>query len=389
MALYRRGRVWWLRYRSVRESTGTDDRRRAEEYEARRIAELWRADALGESAGPTLAESIAAWVEDHARHKRSYADDWLRITVMTPLLPDVRVRDVTTATLADIRRAVIASRKRPIGPATANRYLAILSAALHHAHERGHLAAVPSIPYLAEPEGRIDFLAPAQAVALIDEAPKHLARMIRFSLATGLRDANMRLLTWDRVNLGTRVAWVNPEDAKAGRALSIPLNDDAIAVLQECLGEHETHVFTYPKPLPPSADGERRWRRVPMTQGANNTAFKKAKARAGVAHITWHTLRHTWASWHVQRGTPLPVLQILGGWSSLDMVLRYAHLAPSHAAAWAGNSGTISAQRPMSSGENTPQVLDSVGWPMGLEPTTAGITILRNERKPLKTKKSA
>ena len=389
MALYRRGSTWWFRHGAVRESTRTDDRKRAEEYEARRIGELWRERALGDRAGPTLAEAIATWVEDHARHKRSYADDWLRIQVMTPLLPEIRLRDVTTATLAGIRKAVIASRKRPIGPATANRYLAILSAVLNHAREHGELEHVPAIPYLEEPEGRVDFLTQQQAAALIDEAPGHLARMIRFSLATGVRDANMRLLTWDRVNLGTRIAWVNPEDAKAGRALSIPLNDDAIAVLQECLGDHETHVFTYPRPLPISEDRVQRYRAEPMTQGANNTAFKKAKARAGVPHITWHTLRHTWASWHVQRGTPLPVLQILGGWSSLDMVLRYAHLAPSHAAAWAHNSRTNLAQPETTNAPEGAQVVESLGWPMGLEPTTAGITNLQSVAKVLKTKKVA
>jgi len=41
----------------------------------------------------------------------------------------------------------------------------------------------------------------------------------------------------------------------------------------------------------------------------------------------WHDLRHTWASWHVQNGTSLQELQQLGGWSSFEMVLRYAHLS--------------------------------------------------------------
>lgn len=69
---------------------------------------------------------------------------------------------------------------------------------------------------------------------------------------------------------------------------------------------------------------------------ANTRAWRKALARAGISDFRWHDLRHTWASWHVQSGTPLEVLQVLGGWSSHDMVLRYAHLAPSHVAAWAG-----------------------------------------------------
>lgn len=50
------------------------------------------------------------------------------------------------------------------------------------------------------------------------------------------------------------------------------------------------------------------------------------------AVVRWHDLRHTWASWHVQAGTPLLALKELGGWSSIDMVMRYAHLAPDHLA---------------------------------------------------------
>ena len=43
----------------------------------------------------------------------------------------------------------------------------------------------------------------------------------------------------------------------------------------------------------------------------------------------------TWASWHIQGGTPLNVLQELGGWASYSMVQRYAHLAADHLAPWA------------------------------------------------------
>jgi integrase len=43
-------------------------------------------------------------------------------------------------------------------------------------------------------------------------------------------------------------------------------------------------------------------------------------------------LRHTWASWHRQSGTPTHELQRLGGWRSSVMVERYAHLAPDYLA---------------------------------------------------------
>ena len=63
----------------------------------------------------------------------------------------------------------------------------------------------------------------------------------------------------------------------------------------------------------------------------STVAWKKALERAGIERtFRWHDLRHTWASWHVQSGTPLQELMELGGWASFEMVLRYAHLAADH-----------------------------------------------------------
>jgi len=50
--------------------------------------------------------------------------------------------------------------------------------------------------------------------------------------------------------------------------------------------------------------------------------------RAGIEDFRWHDLRHTWASRHVQAGTSLPKLQEMAGWESIEMVRRYAQLAP-------------------------------------------------------------
>lgn len=44
----------------------------------------------------------------------------------------------------------------------------------------------------------------------------------------------------------------------------------------------------------------------------------------------FHDLRYTWASWLIQSGVPPSVLWEMGGWESIEMVRRYAHLAPNH-----------------------------------------------------------
>ena len=136
-----------------------------------------------------------------------------------------------------------------------------------------------------------------------------------FTLATGLRQSNVTELKWRDVDLVRNHAYVHPEDSKTGRAIPVPLNQDAIAILERQKGRHPVFVFTY--------------KRHPVAR-CNNHAWRKALIRAGIKDFRWHDLRHTWASWHVQNGTSLQELQQLGGWSSFEMVLRYAHLSSDH-----------------------------------------------------------
>jgi integrase len=59
-----------------------------------------------------------------------------------------------------------------------------------------------------------------------------------------------------------------------------------------------------------------------------------AKARTAMLEMAsnkdfrWHDLRHTFATWHRQAGTPTHGLERLGGWKAGAMVERYAHVAP-------------------------------------------------------------
>ena len=67
-----------------------------------------------------------------------------------------------------------------------------------------------------------------------------------------------------------------------------------------------------------------------MTTPAAAVSFKKGFAgacrRAGITDFTPHGCRHTWATWHYAANRDLAALQKLGGWKSVAMVMRYAHV---------------------------------------------------------------
>ena len=73
---------------------------------------------------------------------------------------------------------------------------------------------------------------------LLLELPTHLRDVAAFALATGLRRANITGLTWEQVDLRRKLAWVHPDQAKARRAIAVPLNDMAMKVLGRQVGLH-------------------------------------------------------------------------------------------------------------------------------------------------------
>jgi integrase len=156
-------------------------------------------------------------------------------------------------------------------------------------------------------EGRIRSLTREEFVRLLEELPEHLADMARLSVATGLRQANVTRLQWKRVSLERRRLWVGADQLKNGSAHAVPLNQAAMDVLERVRGNHKTYVFTY--------DGK------PVVQ-VNTKAWHKALDRAGIENLRWNDLRHTFATWHRDAGTPTHELQRLGGWKTQSMMER-------------------------------------------------------------------
>ncbi len=313
MSLYRRGEIWWIAIRHrggrVRRSTGTADRDAAQRQHDELKARLWKA----RHAGRTLDDALLAWTKAQPRSRaQRNALKQIRAGYKDRLLIDV-----TEAGLIEAFGAK--------GPGTYNKLAAIVRAALNRAKRAGWIEAVAHIERRKEPAAGDRFLTAKEWKALHAELPEHLQPAAAFAVATGLRWGNVAGLTWDRVDLRRKTAWVGASEAKGRRGIPVPLSAAAIAALRAAPKPRTGFVFRY--------DGKR--------LGSPKTAWRKAVARAELDGLRWHDLRHTWASWHVQNGTPLAVLKELGGWRSMDMVMRYAHLARSHVAGFADNARPV------------------------------------------------
>ncbi|WP_434782653.1 tyrosine-type recombinase/integrase [Ferrovum myxofaciens] len=302
--------------RRIRKSTGTTNKKEAQKIHDELKVSLWNQKVSQYS----WHDAVIAWLKSSPRGE----PDRYRLKAFT--LPNMPLSDLTQAVIEP---------HLPKIPGTYNRMVGLVQAILNHAKASGQVDNVPRLMKKKIAEQRVRWLTQAEWERLKIELPDHLRAMATFAVFTGLRKSNVTSLEWSQVDLVRKVAWIHPDQAKAGKPICVPLSENAFCVLAEQVGKHPERVFTY--------------KGHPIT--GIKSAWGKALQRAGlgrfenvqgetvfVPDFRWHDLRHTWATWHVQSGTPLAVLQKLGGWADIKMVLRYAHFAPDYLSQFADNA---------------------------------------------------
>lgn len=311
MAIKLRGETYWIDVmvngKRIRESLKTSDKKEAQQMHDIRRAELWRSGVLKERPKKTWSDATKRWLLERG-HKKSIGDDQDKIEFLKAPLGSKQLSELDRDTI----EAVL---PQDVKPATRNRYRALIRAILRAAErEWDWLDKSPALRTEQEPRRRVAFLTREQAEGLLAALPEKYRCLVRFALLTGLRRSNVHGLRWQNVNLEKSMVIVHADEAKAGERILVPLNSQARDMLAAMPEPREGLVFKCPERISP-------------------TTWANACKRSGVPWLRFHDLRHTWASWHAQAGTPLSVLQELGGWHSPQMVQRYAHLSPEHLAA--------------------------------------------------------
>jgi len=201
-------------------------------------------------------------------------------------------------------------RKRGNSNATINRKMAALSKLLRKAYKMGDIHSLPEFKRQKEKAGRIRFLDGEEETALFGEIRSHSELYYRFCIFlvdTGARLSEGLDLRWGDITESRATFWVT----KSGRSRSVPLTHRAAKAIA---------ASDKRKPGPFSDIDQQRFR----------IAWHQAKDVIGLGDdkdVVPHILRHTCASRLVQGGIDIRRVQMWLGHQTLQMTMRYAHLA--------------------------------------------------------------
>jgi integrase len=209
-----------------------------------------------------------------------------------------------------------AERLKKVAPATVNRELACLKHMFTKAIEWGYVKANPikTVKLLKEPPGRLRYLNPDEAKALLDSCRDYLRSVVVTALNTGMRKGEILTLKWKDVDLRNRKVTVRK--SKNNEIRVIPINQTLYEELSRLSGQSDSeYVFS-------NGDGQK--------FGDIKKGFAMALKRAEIEDFHFHDLRHTFGSHLVMQGIDLRTVQQLMGHKDIKMTMRYAHLSPEY-----------------------------------------------------------
>jgi integrase len=291
----------------IEESTGTSDRRFAEEIRAKREAEILAQTIYGRRATATFSEAALSYLQNDGNKR--FLSKVIRYFGTTPL---------ARTDLDAIERGARKTFPSASNSTLDRQFYTPTSAVLKYAAKRGWCAPlILERPDVSTPP--IRWLTLDEANQLIDACGDHLRPLVVFMIYTGARIGEALWLDWHDLDLSRR--HVVFRKTKNGDARGVPLHDRVVVALAN-LPHRDDEVFRRPDGLlyerPKRADDTSAGSRI-------KKAFAGACKRAGIADFAAHGCRHTWATWHYAANRDISALMRLGGWKTVSMVMRYVH----------------------------------------------------------------
>lgn len=246
-----------------------------------------------------------------------------RITLNAHLVPffgSYRLDKIRSSHIEEYKASML---KKGLSPKSVNNHLTIFRTCLRIAQDWTDLTALPRFKMLKTSPPTMDYLNPEECEKLLSVITDPFwYAMVLTAMKTGMRLGELKGLKWSDVNvtkktLVVRRAFVLSQEVspKSNRERHIPLTSDVFATIQKL-----PHDITY---LFGRSGGRALHHETP------SKTLHRYCEKAGIRHIGWHMLRHTFATTLASHNASLKAIQELLGHGQIQTTMRYAHLLPS------------------------------------------------------------
>lgn len=312
--LFQRNGIWHARISFVfngrriviRQSTGETEIERAQAWCISKIDAIRKSPAATHEI--TLDAACAKWYLEYGQNLSNPVDALSKLRILLTLIDgDLLLSQISKM---DVNHLVTHFMQTGRKPATANRYLCLLSSICTRAKNYWD-CHIPDFRILSfrqkEPKENIKYFKNWNEIqTLLQYCAPHLRPIVLTALYTGLRRGRILSLTWEQID------WENNQIiymGKDGQPHSVPMVKplrDELEQLPRC----NQYVFTY--------GGHR----LTDIKHSWQSAFQKS----GLPYRNFHTLRHTTATWLLRQTGNLRVVQNVLGHHAISTTTKYAHL---------------------------------------------------------------
>ncbi len=324
MGLFKRGRVWWMRFnyqgRQIRRSTETMEKRLAEKIHAKVLTQITEGKWLERPVGAD--KTFREMMEKYEKERFSELSSGSRRGCKSYLEGLVAFFGVYT--LAEVTPRLINEFKQMrkaqgVKPATINRQMTIMKRAYNIAMREWEWAdgnPVAKVSCEKTNNARDRWLTLEEEKRLLDACPPWLRDIVVFALNTGMRLGEILSLAHKGVDLSRMTVTVF--QSKNGERRTIPTNRTVLELLKAKtkIRSLKTDLVFYTQ------------NHTPYHPCNLRRSFNQATKEAGLEDFRFHDLRHTFATKLVQSGVDLYKVGKLLGHKDIRMTQRYSHHYP-------------------------------------------------------------
>ncbi len=255
---------------------------------------------------------------------------------ISPTIGQKTFKEITPFDIERVKKAMLDAGK---SPRTIQYALTTLGQIFRYAERTGHhVGAIPTtgIKKIKFDNKRVRFLSLDEAhhlLGILKTMSQQVHDMALISLHCGLRAGELFSLTWGAVDMEHNL--ITLLDTKSGKTRTLSMTNEVKAVLTG-VGPNTNEELVFPA---------RSGGKIEKISKTFTRAVDKAGLNDGITdrrqRVTFHTLRHSFASWLVMEGISLYEVKELLGHASLAMTERYSHLAPDRNRRAADTMGAI------------------------------------------------